>query len=144
MGVAPLAQSDIAAVGSWDRVGLQRAPNDRLHHADGRAARRRAPRERCPRCREAAPALGAGAQRPGQREHVCYSLLVGRLSPPWPAWQGHRPARFTLDDWEANPVPVQGPSAHARVSDHAGLVWTRVSAPTYVAFRVCDRVGAQN
>ena len=25
--------------------------------------------------------------------------LVGRLSPPWPAWRGYRPTRLTLDDW---------------------------------------------
>ena len=42
-GSGPAGAKRHSGCGSWDRVGLQRAPNDRLHHADGRV-RRRAPR----------------------------------------------------------------------------------------------------
>src|SRR5262245_52123706 len=42
------------------------------------------------------------------------------------------------------PVPAQGASAHARVSDHAGSSWPRDVAPGHVAFHLMHGVGTQN
>src|SRR5215831_6365595 len=42
------------------------------------------------------------------------------------------------------PVPAQGASAHARVSDHAGSSGPRAIAPGHVAFRLLHGVGTQD
>jgi hypothetical protein len=42
------------------------------------------------------------------------------------------------------PVPVQGPSAHAKVFDHAGSVSARASVPAHFAFRYQNSVGTRN
>jgi len=42
------------------------------------------------------------------------------------------------------PVPAQGASAHARVSDHAGSSRPRDDAPRRIAFRLMHGVGTQN
>src|SRR5215831_15286016 len=42
------------------------------------------------------------------------------------------------------PVPAQGASAHARVSDHAGSSGPRAVAPGHVAFHLMHGVGTQD
>src|SRR5262245_28307859 len=42
------------------------------------------------------------------------------------------------------PVPAQGASAHARVSDHAGSSGPRDVAPGHVAFHLIHGVGTQD
>jgi len=42
------------------------------------------------------------------------------------------------------PVPAQGASAHARVSDHAGSSGPRAGAPGHVAFHLVHGVGTQD